>query len=165
MPSDHELGQHPDAELGIQLVQFGYLLTRDPHLAQDLAQDVMLRLLERRHTDPVATPVAYGRRAVLNAYRDHLRRESTWRRRMPTLVAAEHDGDGGPEGTVIDRLSLDSALAALPVKQRAALVLRYHCDLDDAEIGSILGCAPATSRTLLSRGLKKLRLALDKEAT
>lgn len=156
---------HPDEDLGDHLIQFAYLLTRDGHLAQDLVQDVMLRLLERGSAAPVERPLAYGRRAVLNAYRDHLRRESTWRRRLPTLVGDEHASVRGPEAGVVDRLALDSALAALPVKQRAALILRYYYDLDDAAIGSVLACAPATSRTLLSRGLKKLRTFMDKEPT
>jgi RNA polymerase sigma factor (sigma-70 family) len=48
-------------------------------------------------------------------------------------------------------------LAALPDRQRTALVLRYFHDLPDEEIGAALGCRLGTVRSLISRGLAALR--------
>jgi RNA polymerase sigma factor (sigma-70 family) len=52
-------------------------------------------------------------------------------------------------------------LAALPYRQRAALVLRYYEDRPEAEIAELLGCRPATVRSLVHRGLSTLRTALE----
>lgn len=48
-------------------------------------------------------------------------------------------------------------IATLPRRQRAALALRYYCDLSDAEVAKTMGCRPATVRTHIFRGLKALR--------
>lgn len=53
---------------------------------------------------------------------------------------------------VIDRLSLDDALAALPMDFRAAVVLRDVCALDYSEIASVLGIPPGTVRSRIARG-------------
>jgi RNA polymerase sigma factor (sigma-70 family) len=45
----------------------------------------------------------------------------------------------------------------LTVRQRAAVVLRYLCDLSDDEIAEALACQPATVRSLVHRGLARLR--------
>jgi RNA polymerase sigma factor (sigma-70 family) len=52
-------------------------------------------------------------------------------------------------------------LRALPPRQRAAIVLRYYENRDDAAIADLLGCAPATVRSLLARGRHTLRHELD----
>jgi RNA polymerase sigma factor (sigma-70 family) len=55
---------------------------------------------------------------------------------------------------------LADAIAALPPKRRAAVVLRYYLDLSEADIAETLGVRPGTVKSLLSRGLAELRLAL-----
>jgi RNA polymerase sigma factor (sigma-70 family) len=52
---------------------------------------------------------------------------------------------------------LDDALAKLPYRRRAALALRYFCDLPDSEIAVALDVRPATVRSLIHRGLADLR--------
>lgn len=49
------------------------------------------------------------------------------------------------------------AVGALPPKQRAAVALRYACDLPHAEIAAALGCSPAAARRSLHEGIKRLR--------
>jgi RNA polymerase sigma factor (sigma-70 family) len=53
--------------------------------------------------------------------------------------------------------AMRAALLALPVRQRAAIVLRYYEDLRETQIADILRCRPATVRSLVSRGLRTLR--------
>ena len=48
-------------------------------------------------------------------------------------------------------------LATLPERQRAALVLRYYADLPGSEIATMLGCREGTVKSLIHRGLEKLR--------
>ena len=53
-----------------------------------------------------------------------------------------------------------SAVGALPPKQRAAVALRYACDLPHAEIAAALGCSPEAARRSLHEGMKRLRKEL-----
>ena len=50
-----------------------------------------------------------------------------------------------------------SVVGALPPKQRAAVALRYACDLPHAEIAVALGCSPEAARRSLHEGIKRLR--------
>jgi RNA polymerase sigma factor (sigma-70 family) len=74
------------------------------------------------------------------------------------------DGDVGPvmpdqADAIADRDFLLRALAALPPRQRAALVLRYYSDMPDAEIADALSCSVGTVRSQISRGLAQIRAA------
>jgi RNA polymerase sigma factor (sigma-70 family) len=51
---------------------------------------------------------------------------------------------------------LADAVAALPFRQRAVVVLRYHAGLSETEIAEALGCRPGTVKSLASRALKRL---------
>lgn len=50
-----------------------------------------------------------------------------------------------------------TAVGALPPKQRAAVALRFACDLPHAEIAAALGCSPEAARRSLHEGIKRLR--------
>jgi RNA polymerase sigma factor (sigma-70 family) len=52
------------------------------------------------------------------------------------------------------------AVGSLPPKQRAAVELRYACDLPHAEIAAALGCSPEAARRSLHEGIKRLRKEL-----
>jgi len=56
---------------------------------------------------------------------------------------------------------LGDALAALPTRQRAAVVLRYYADLPDADIARTLRCRPGTVRSLIHRALADLRKTIE----
>lgn len=65
-----------------------------------------------------------------------------------------------PEVAVNDPEPSDGIWAkvgALPPKQRAAVALRYGCDLPHAEIAAALGCSPEAARRSLHEGMKRLR--------
>jgi RNA polymerase sigma factor (sigma-70 family) len=51
-------------------------------------------------------------------------------------------------------------VGALPPKQRAAVALRYACDLPHSEIAAALGCSPEAARRSLHEGIKRLRKEL-----
>jgi RNA polymerase sigma factor (sigma-70 family) len=53
-----------------------------------------------------------------------------------------------------------TAVGALPPKQRAAVTLRYACDLPHSEIAAALGCSPEAARRSLHEGVKRLRKEL-----
>ncbi len=68
------------------------------------------------------------------------------------------------EIAVEDPLPADNGVwelvGALPPKQRAAVALRYACDLPHAEIAAALGCSPEAARRSLHEGIKRLRKEL-----
>ena len=68
-------------------------------------------------------------------------------------------------GRILAGERLWRALAALPARQRAVLVLRYYEGLTDAEIADVLDCAPGTVRSSASRALRTLRLDEQIRAT
>ncbi|MGC4808008.1 SigE family RNA polymerase sigma factor [Micromonospora sp. DT233] len=140
------------------LLRYAVMLTGDPHQAQDLVQETMVRAqLNWRRVARADSPERYVRRMLTNQYVDW--RRGSWVRRV--LLRAE------PEDVVavsvdhaqaaVDRDQVWTWLARLPRRQRATLVLRYYEDLPDAEIAEILGCAVGTVRSSISRALATLR--------
>ncbi|WP_203859377.1 SigE family RNA polymerase sigma factor [Plantactinospora mayteni] len=140
------------------LLRYAVMLTGDPHLAQDLVQETMVRVqLNWRRVDRADAPERYVRRMLTNQYLDWQR--GSWVRRV--LLRAEPDEAlavrvDHAEATA-DRDQVWSWLSRLPRRQRAALVLRYYEDLPDAEIAEVLGCAVGTVRSAISRALATLR--------
>ncbi|MBM0257578.1 SigE family RNA polymerase sigma factor [Micromonospora sp. 4G55] len=140
------------------LLRYAVMLTGDPHQAQDLVQDTMVRVqLNWRRVARAESPERYVRRMLTNQYVDW--RRGSWMRRV--LLRGEPDESGPPAADhaqdAVDRDQVWSLLARLPRRQRASLVLRYYEDLPDAEIAEILGCAVGTVRSSISRALATLR--------
>ncbi len=157
------------------MVRLARVLVDSPETAEDLVQDAFVRL--HRHWGGVRDPRAYLHRSVVNACRSHHRRAWRERTRGPRADDAAQGrapttGPGtGEPGPVVDGAAelgrsddagvLGAALATLPYRQRAALVLRYYSDLPDAEIAVALGCRPGTVGSLVHRGLERLREVVD----
>jgi len=137
-----------------EALRVAYLMTGERALAEDLVQDAFVRCIGRlgnlRHQDSFP---AYLRQTVLNLARMHFRRRKTERSRLESVVASTVDQ--GPDLAEVE--SVRVALLELPYRQRAAIVLRYYCELPDAETAVILKCAVPTVRSLISRGLERLR--------
>ncbi len=95
-------------------------------------------------------------RVATNAALDELRR----RRRRPEPVDVPEAPSPAPadpfEGRVEQRLDIDAALREVPEQFRVAVVLRDLCDLDYAEIASILDVPPGTVRSRIARGRAEL---------
>ena len=134
-----------------KVVRLAYLLTGSEAVAEDLVQDCFVRL--HAHWSKVEQPMAYLRASVVNACRAHHRRSRRERAHFPDLVVEAVS----PETPMI----LD-ALAALPYKQRAALVLRFYEDRPEREIPEALNCRPATVRSLVHRGLASLGKVIER---
>lgn len=127
------------------LLRVAFVLTGSGAAAEDVVHDVFCRVGPR--IAQLDNPAAYLRVAVVNQCRSLHRR----------LVRAPRPEP--PREVVLDTglTELRDALQALPVRQRTAIVLRYLCDLPEAEIADILDCRPTTVRTLVHRGLADLR--------
>ncbi|MGN9889351.1 SigE family RNA polymerase sigma factor [Micromonospora sp. L31] len=140
------------------LLRYAVMLTGDPHQAQDLVQDTMVRVqLNWRRVARAESPERYVRRMLTNQYVDW--RRGSWMRRVLLRGEPEESASSATDHAqdAVERDQVWSWLARLPRRQRASLVLRYYEDLPDAEIAEILGCAVGTVRSSISRALATLR--------
>jgi RNA polymerase sigma-70 factor (sigma-E family) len=147
-----------------------YLLCGDWHLAEDLAQSVLIKMyrswprLERRgELGP------YVRRVLVRAWLDEWRRP--WRRSERSVGSVLDTADvadvaaGEPDevaGRMDDRSAVHRALLALPPRQRATLVLRFFDDLSVAQTAAAMRCSEGNVKSQTARGLATLREALGR---
>jgi RNA polymerase sigma-70 factor (sigma-E family) len=138
------------------LRRLGFLLTSDWGEAEELAQEAMVRTFAAWSRVRHKQPAAYARKVLLNRHRSLLRR---------AVVEARHALVSRPQAETTryqpdfsgDDLLLWQALRRLPARQRAALVLRYYLDLPEAEVARQLGVPAGTVKSLVHRGLARLR--------
>jgi RNA polymerase sigma-70 factor (sigma-E family) len=143
------------------LVRLAFGLTGDRWLAEDLAQTALASAYAawwrvRRADDPDA----YVRRILINASKSRFRRNRVSERTggpddLPDPAVED------PAAEVGERSALLAALAQLPPRQRAVVVLRYWEDLPDAQVGALLGCSAGTVRSQAARALAKLRASAE----
>ncbi len=101
-------------------------------------------------------PDAYVRRMVVNEALG-TRRSAWWRRERPHADVGEPPPRPSFEDGVIDRDTLWDAVAALPPRQRAVIVLRYYEDLSEEQIAGTLGCSRGTVKSQAFAALANLR--------
>ncbi|MGW0485404.1 SigE family RNA polymerase sigma factor [Nonomuraea sp. NPDC003214] len=134
-----------------RLLRAAVLISGDPHLAEDVLQDALIKLARRWpkvHTDPVG----YVRTTL---YRDVA---SKWRRQREFAYGEQPDRADGDSAAATDlKVLFARALARLPVKQRAVLVLRFYEDLPVMEVAAILRVSPGTVKSQTHAALKRLR--------
>jgi RNA polymerase sigma-70 factor (sigma-E family) len=146
------------------LTRLAYLLCGDQHLANDLVQTCFIRLYQAwpkmRDKD---TADSYARKALLRCWLNERRRP--WRRAesrdgvVPDQPVSAPDPAGAAHLTDV----LRDALARLPARQRAAVVLRYWSQHSVTEAAAILRCSEGNVKSQSARGLAALRTALGTE--
>jgi RNA polymerase sigma-70 factor (sigma-E family) len=140
-----------------------YLLCGDWDRASDHVQEGLIRVY-------VAWPrlvrdggeLAYARKAVVSAFLDSSRKRSHTER-----PASDHPDRASGEdvaAVVADRAALMQALARLPARQCACLVLRYFEELDVRETAAVLGCSEGTVKSQTSRALASLRVMFEDQS-
>jgi RNA polymerase sigma-70 factor (sigma-E family) len=147
---------------GALLRRKAFLMTGDWHLADDLCQDVFVQMYSRWSKIARGGNVdAYANRVLAGKYVDSTRRP--WRREKSTDTPPDQvdaSASSGFDGVDQSDSPLTRALATLPPKQRAVVVLRFVDDLTVDEIARETGIASGTVKSRLSRGIDALRLAL-----
>jgi len=142
-----------------RLFRSAYALTGDYQHAEDALQSALVKTHSAwgkvRRAD---SPEAYVRRILTNEVLGWWRRAS-WGREQPSgervdVPAASH------EDALVQTDEIWRALADLPPRQRAVVVLRYFEDLSEREVAQVLGIRPGTVKSQSSAALTKLRDAL-----
>jgi RNA polymerase sigma-70 factor (sigma-E family) len=141
--------------------RLAYLLTGDRGLAEDLAQDAFVKVFGRFHDLRNRDAFWwYLRRTIVNLSRSYFRRrrvERAWLERQ-----RPEESQPGPD--VAERERLRAALRSLRPEQRAAIVLRYFEDLSEADTAQALGVPVGTVKSMVSRGMDRLRKELENDA-
>ena len=135
------------------------LLTGSAAEAEDLVQASLVKLYRAwpRLDIVTASPDAYLRKIIVNTRRSWWR--SRWRQETPVASVPDVWTEGFEDRYALGAL-VRAALAELPRRQRAVLVLRYVEDLSEASIAELLGCSAGTVKTHAHRGLRALRSSL-----
>jgi RNA polymerase sigma-70 factor (sigma-E family) len=143
-----------------EAVRLAYLLTNDGALAEDLAQEAFIKVAGRfRHLRDANALDAYLRRTVVNLCMSHHRRRRVERDYLTREARAPASVDPPDVGA---RDELRAALATLPMRQRAAVVLRYYRDLPEQQVAQALGCSVTAARSLVFRAMETLRIQISR---
>lgn len=139
------------------LVRLGALLTGDPRLGEDLAQEGLLAAYRawRRIGQPGARPEGYVRQVMVRAAARARRRR--WAQEVPTAELPETADDGFADRSDVSA-HVFAVLRELPADQRVVLVLRFWADASEAEIARLLGIPAGTVKSRASRALAALRV-------
>ncbi|WP_329335262.1 SigE family RNA polymerase sigma factor [Streptomyces sp. NBC_00663] len=136
------------------------LTAGDTHLAEDLVQEALGRLyISWQRVSRVGNPAGYAQTVLTRTFLAHQRRRSSTERATDTL----------PDRAAVDqrdvplRLTLLEALARLPAKDRAVVVLRYWEDRSIEETADAMNVSSAAVRTRCTRALGRLRDLLGED--
>ncbi|MBK5229123.1 MAG: sigma-70 family RNA polymerase sigma factor [Actinobacteria bacterium] len=135
------------------------LFCGDVDLAEELANEALMRACrDWNKVRNLASPTAWVHAVGMNLARSHFRRKAAERRATERLQSRSV---ASPEATEqSDAITIRSAVAGLPARQKKALVLRYYVDLRIDEIAEAMDCSPSTVKSLVRSALRSLR---DKE--
>ena len=151
-----------------RVYRLAYRLTGNPYDAEDLTQDVFVRVFRSLSTYTPGTFEGWLNRITTNLFLDQVRRKARIRfDALPDDAERVVSKDRGPaqvyDDTHFDQ-DVQAALDALPPDFRAAVVL---CDLEGLsyeEIAATLGIKLGTVRSRIHRGRAQLRAALEHRA-
>ena len=138
------------------LVRSAMLLTGDEALAQDLVQAALAKTWSRwERIARQDAPEAYVRRVLVSTFLTWNRRR--WRGEQPMAVLPEVRDLRDEFASADLRDCVGAALATLPRRQRATVVLRYFDDLTEAQTAAVLGCSVGTVKSQTAKALATLR--------
>jgi RNA polymerase sigma factor (sigma-70 family) len=144
--------QHP------RLVGLLSLYCGDRLLAEELAQDALVRVCERwEQLADLDDPVAWVTTVALNLARSQFRSRDAKRRALGRLSARERRHLD--EADVATAVAVRSAIARLPERERRVLVLRFYADWSVREVADALRRPEGTVKRLTAQGIARLRAA------
>jgi RNA polymerase sigma-70 factor, ECF subfamily len=156
------------------LVNFLYRMVRDTATAEDLAQEVFLRVYRaRKQYTPSAKFTTWLFRIATNVALNSVRDNRYQKMEVSLDAPVSSEEESAPRELPAREMRIDEhllerdrvtfiqrAIASLPEKQRAAVLLHKYEEMDYAEIAKILDCTEAALKSLLFRAYENLRLQL-----
>lgn len=137
------------------LLGYAWLLTADPHAAEDLLQETYVRVYVKWRRVSSGHPVAYARKVMSNLHTDR------WRSRRREVISAEvPDTAYTPDSQTAD---LVRALQQLAPRERECVVLRHYYDLSERDTAETLGISVGAVKRYTSNGLAGLRPLMREE--
>jgi RNA polymerase sigma-70 factor (sigma-E family) len=144
------------------LRRLAFMLCHDWHGADDLVQAAVTRLYVHWARAEAADNLHAYVRTIL--FREFLHeRRASWAQRVSLTADPLESAALTPDHDAA--IDLQTAIAGLPPRQRAALVLRYYCDLGVGQSAEVLGCSQGTVKSQTARALATLRRRLGQEST
>jgi RNA polymerase sigma-70 factor (sigma-E family) len=138
-----------------RLVGLLALYVGEAALAEELAQEALVRLCQHwPRVRRMERPAGWLTRVALNLARSSWRRRAAERRALARLAPPVGE-TADPDVALI--LAVRGAVAALPERQRRALVLRYYAHRSVAEVAAEMGCAEGTVKSLTHKAIATLR--------
>ena len=145
---------------GRSLRGIAYLIVGDHQLAEDLVQEALTKVyVAWPRIRDTAKAEAYARKTISTTAISWWRRKSSGERpheHLPERVTGDRESSD-----VVDQTWIWQELQALPLRQRAAIVLRYYEDLSVAETADHLGCSVGTVKSQSSKAIANLRRHVD----
>lgn len=130
------------------------LFCGDGLVAQELAQEALMRACrDWEKVRKMNSPRAWMHTTGMNLARSHFRRKKIERRVIQKAMAGQTLEMPSTE----DAVAMRRAVAALPSRQKRALVLRYYVDLPIPEVAAAMDCSLSTVKALVRKGLEGLR--------
>ncbi len=156
------------------LVNFLHRMVRDTATAEDLAQEVFLRVYRaRKQYTPSAKFTTWLFRIATNVALNSVRDTRHQRMEVSLDAPVGSEEDAAPRELPTREMRIDEhlleqdrvqfiqrAIATLPEKQRAAVLLHKYEEMDYAEIAKILDCTESALKSLLFRAYESLRVQL-----
>lgn len=153
------------------VIQYIHRIVRNADAAEDLAQEVFLRVYRSRHSyTPKANFRSWLYTVATNLAFNWLRGQRTRRRYTPVQEPVEPgkpvdvpDAKPGVQAELLREeraRRVRAALSTLPEKQRAAVIMHKYDELEYTEIAAVLGCSLQAVRSLIFRAYERLRTDL-----
>ena len=153
------------------LIAFLYRIVQNEHVAEELSQEVFLRIYRyRERYEPTAKFSTWlfriANHTAINWLRDgryERNRESLDAATAPGAPRQFRDRKPGPEELLLASVraqEIRGAIDQLPQNQKTAVIMHKYRELDYTEIAMLLNCSEAAVKSLLFRAYQRLRLSL-----
>lgn len=152
-------------EYGNDVLRTAYMYVGDSHLAEDVFQDVFLKVSQKLNTFQGESSIkTWIMRITINTSKDYLK--SAWKRRVTTFTEFhENTLTGEDKYSSIeqeqDNKIIRETVMELPDKYKDILLCVYFHDMTISEAATILKIAEGTAKSRLSRAKEKLKLRLE----
>lgn len=147
-------------QYGDYLYRIAFVYMKDQHAAEEVVQDVFMKLYETRQFEGKSSLKTYLTRMTINTCYDYLRK---WKARKSQLLDYVLKREHAAEQVVLtlqERDEIVESILKLPLKYREVILLYYYDDLTTVEVAALLKIPESTVGTRLQRARQKLKQLL-----